>query len=89
MDEKTKQWRADLIKALSVFKHIEFINKNIGKEREVLIEKHPDKKTGMLKGVTRNYLTILLNSRDEKLLNTLQNAKITEFKNGKIYGELI
>ncbi len=89
VDEKTKQWRSDIIKALSVFKHIEFINKNIGKEREILIEKHPDKKTGMLKGVTRNYLTILLNSKDEKLLNTLQNAKITEFKNGKIYGELI
>lgn len=89
IDEKTRQWRADIVKALSMFKHIEFINKNIGKEREILIEKHPDKRTGLLKGVTRNYLTVLIKTDDKKLLNSLQNIVITEYKNGKIYGELI
>ena len=89
VDEKTRQWRSDIVKALSMFKHIEFINKNIGKEREILIEKHPDKRTGLLKGVTRNYLTVLVKTDDKNLLNTLQNIVITEYKNGKIYGELI
>ena len=89
VDIKIRQWRSDLIKALSMFKNIEFINKNIGKTREILIEKHPDKKTGLLKGVTRNYLTVLIKSEDTKLLNTIQNIKITEYKNGKIYGELV
>ena len=89
VDEKIRQIRADIVKALCFIKYTEFINKNTGKEHEILIEKHPDKKTGMLKGVTRNYLTVLINSKDEKLLNTLQKIKITNYKNGNIYGEFI
>lgn len=89
VDENIRQIRADVIKALSALKHIEFIKKNVGKIHEVLIEKHPDKRTGMLKGVTRNYLTVLINSKDNQLLNSLQQVKITKFENGKIYGELL
>lgn len=89
VDEKTKEKRAEIIKAISKKKLDEFIKKNIGTTREVLIEKHPDKKTGYLKGITRNYLTVLLNSKDESLLNTLTLAKITEYKDGKVYGELV
>lgn len=88
VEEKTRQIRADIIKALSAIKHIEFINKNIGKVTEILIEKHPDKKTGLLKGMTRNYLKVYLNSKDESLLNTLQKVQLTEYKNGKIYAEI-
>ena len=89
VDEKTKEQRANIIKAISHRKHEEFISNNIGKIREVLIEKRPDKKTGFLKGVTRNYLTVIINSKDEKLFNTLANVKITKYEQGKIYGELV
>lgn len=89
VDENIRQIRADVVKALSALKHIEFIKKNVGKIHEVLIEKHPDKRTGMLKGITRNYLTVLINSKDNQLLNSLQQVKITKFENGKIYGELL
>lgn len=89
VNENIRQIRADVIKALSTLKHIAFIKKNIGKIHEILIEKHPDKRTGMLKGVTRNYLTVLINSKDNQLLNSLQQVKITKFENGKIYGELL
>ena len=89
VDENIRQIRADVVKALSALKHIEFINKNVGKIHEVLIEKHPDKRTGMLKGVTRNYLTVLINSKDNQLLNSLQQIRITKFENGKIYGEIL
>lgn len=89
VDENIRQIRADVVKALSALKHIEFIKKNVGKIHEVLIEKHPDKRTGMLKCITRNYLTVLINSKDNQLLNSLQQVKITKFENGKIYGELL
>ena len=89
VDEKVRQIRADVVKAISALKHKEFIEENIGKTREILIEKRPDKKTGMLKGVTGNYLTVLTNSKDESLFNTLQKVKITKFENGKIFGELL
>ena len=89
LDDKTKQMRADIIKALSFIKRKEFIEKNIGKTHEVLIEKHFDKKLGLLKGVTRNYLTIIVNSKDESKFNSLQNVKITKQENGIIFGELV
>ncbi len=89
LDDKTKQMRADIIKALSFVKRKEFIEKNIGKTHEVLIEKHFDKKLGLLKGVTRNYLTVVVDSKDETKFNTLQNVKITKQENGIIFGELI
>lgn len=88
VDDKEKERRANIIKSISSNKYKEFINKNIGKVCEVLIEKHPDKHDDMLKGVTRNYLTIHLNSADINLANTLQRIKITDYRNGKIYGEL-
>ena len=87
--ENIRQERAEVVKQISKNKLDEFINKNIGKTTEILIEKHLDKNTGFLKGVTRNYLTVILNSNDEALENTLQKAKITEYKNGKLFGELI
>ncbi len=89
VDEKTKELRADIVKKISAKKLSEFVNKNVGTETELLIEKRPDKRTGFLKGVTRNYLTVITNSTDNNLLNTLQQVKITSFKEGKIYGELI
>lgn len=86
--ENVRQLRADTVKLLSRLKYQEFIEKNIGNEVEVLIEKHFDKNSGYLKGVTKNYLTVILNSKDSALLNTLQKAKIKSFEGGKLFAEL-
>ncbi len=88
IDDKVKENRATIIKNISKNKLTEFINKNIGKEYEILIEKHPDKNSGCLKGMTRNYLTVITDNNDLSLLNTIQKVKIKEYKNNKIYGEL-
>ena len=40
VDDKIKEKRADIVKAISKKKLSEFINKNIGTTREILIEKH-------------------------------------------------
>lgn len=89
VDEKEKKRRSDLIKAVSAKKYKEFVKRNIGINHEVLTEKFPDGKTGYLKGVTRNYLTVLIDSKDLTLTGTLQQIKITGNKNGKIYGKLL
>lgn len=87
--DEVKSKRASIIKEISKRKHEEFINKNIGKTLEVLIEKHPDKHTQNLKGITRNYLTVQIISDRTDLFNTIKNVKISKFENGKIYGELV
>lgn len=87
--DDVKNSRASVVKAISARKYNEFVEKNIGRVWEVLIEKHADKFDGRLKGVTRNYLTVHLNSDDLSKVNTLFYAKIIEVKDGKIYGELV
>ena len=87
--ESTRQIRSDVIKALSALKHRNFIEKNINTVQEILIEKKRDKRYNMLKGVTRNYLTVLIDNDNDNLFNTLQKVEITEYKNGKIYGKII
>ncbi len=70
LPDKIKDERATIIKKISAEKYQEFVNSNIGHEAEVLIEKHLDK-SGKFKGVTRNYLTLLL---DDGEFNSLKNV---------------
>lgn len=87
--DDVKNSRATIIKEISKEKLSNFIEKNIEKTLEVLIEKHPDKHSQNLKGMTRNYLTIQIPSDRTDLFNTLQMVKLVKFENGKIYGELV
>ena len=83
-DVKVK--RADRVKALSKAKYDEFLTSLVGKMSSILVEKRPDKTTGFYKGVTKNYVTILVKSDEKDLYNTIKNVKITEIKDGKLYG---
>lgn len=87
--DDVKNSRATIIKEISKEKLNKFIEKNLGKTLEVLIEKHPDKHSQNLKGMTRNYLTVQIPSDRTDLFNTLQMVKLVNFENGKIYGELV
>lgn len=88
ISDSTKNKRADIIKAISRDKYNTFITQNIGTIHEALIEKHRDKHSGNLKGISRNYLTVQIISDREDLYNTLCNIKIIKYENGIIYGEL-
>ena len=72
LPDKIKDERATVIKKISAEKYQEFVDSNIGHEAEVLIEKHLDK-SGKFKGVTRNYLTLLL---DDGEFNSLKNVVV-------------
>lgn len=87
--DDVKNSRATIIKEISKEKLNNFIEKNLGKTLEVLIEKHPDKHSQNLKGMTRNYLTVQIPSDRTDLFNTLQMVKLVKFENSKIYGELV
>ena len=87
--DEVKNRRATIIKEISKQKFKEFVNKNLGRVCEVLIEKHPGKHSGNLKGMTRNYLTVQIVSNRNDLFNTLQQVRLSEYKDGIIFGELI
>jgi len=75
LSDEIKEQRASIIKQISQEKLKIFKNDNVGTIQEVLIEKHPDKYTGKLKGVTRNYLNVLLDDGD---FNTIMDVKLTK-----------
>lgn len=90
VDDKTKERRAEIIKQISVQKHNEFLQKNFNTVQEVLIEKNLDKNTGLLKGVTRNYINVLMESEInfDLMRNSLHLVKITNVEKS-ILGEII
>ena len=90
LPENVKKQRADIIKKISNEKFCAFLNSNTGTEHEVLLEKHPDKNTGLLRGVTRNYLNVLIEntSANENRFNTFQKVKILRVENGGCIGEI-
>lgn len=89
LPDKVKEERATAIKKISAQKTKEFLEKNVGTVHSVLVEKHLDKHLNVLKGMSENYITVLLNSDDRNLINTTQKVKITEIKDGKAFGEII
>ena len=94
LSQATKEERASVIKAISAQKYAEFLERNLGSIQEVLIEKKPDRKTGFLKGVTRNYINVLIEQEGDFLQykNTLAQVKLSGFlddNSGKIKGGFI
>ena len=91
IDDKIKHERANILHKIAKEKFEIFKEKNIGHVTDLLIEKRPDKNTGMLKGVTANYLNVCLESSEKSLLNTIQKIKIVkqEKSNSRLIGKII
>lgn len=86
LDEKIKEERAAVIKQISAEKFFAFQKSNIGDVVGVLIEKHPDKKTGLFKGVTANYLNVIMPNAE---FNTLKKVKLTGLDGNRLIGEVV
>ena len=61
--KEEKHRRMKLVKDLSEVKHLEFLEKNIGETYFITPEKKPDKKTGLYKAVTPNYIKVLFKEK--------------------------
>ena len=72
LPDEVKEERATIIKQVSAEKFEEFLKSNIGTEQEVLVEKRLNK-DGNYKGVTRNYINVVLEDGE---FNTLKQIKI-------------
>lgn len=82
--EKIKHERAKMLQKIAKSKLDEFIEKNIGKNTNILVEKRVHKKSGLHKGVTPNYLNVLIeNNINEELNNEIVDIKITRYDKEK------
>lgn len=89
LSDEVKENRANLIKQISAQKTAEFLNKNLNTVHNAIIEKHVDKKTGVLKAMTENYITVLLDTKNKELINTMQKVRIIDLKDGKVFGVIV
>lgn len=80
ISNEEKKKRVGIIQNISDTKLNQFFIKNLNTENEVIIEKIRDKKTGLLKGVTKNYINVLIEA-DDKYKDTLQKIIISDFSN--------
>ncbi|MGD8768663.1 MAG: tRNA (N(6)-L-threonylcarbamoyladenosine(37)-C(2))-methylthiotransferase MtaB [Desulfobacterales bacterium] len=88
VDSKTIKVRCKIMRDLGHIKKKDFYKKFTGKTVEILIEDKRDKSTGLLKGITSNYIPVHVNG-DDNLKNTLVPVKIDSVKiDNTVFGTL-
>jgi len=68
--------RCRAIRELGQSKKEAFLNSQVGHRATVLVENRRDRGTGQLKGITSNYITVLVEG-DDHLMNTFQEVRLT------------
>lgn len=86
--QKTKKERAAILRELSAKKRETFSREFIGKTLPVLVEQTRDKKTGLHKGFSHNYLPVLLDKHPSSLVNTVVMTSIENYSEGKLQGRV-
>jgi len=82
VDSKIIKARCKKMRSLGQVKKEDFYKKFTGKPVEILIEDKRDKFTGLLKGITSNYIPVHVNG-DDNLKNTLVQVIIDKVKSDK------
>ena len=77
------------MRRLGVEKKVGFYNQFIGQTLDVLIEETRDKKTGLLRGISSNYIPVLVDAPDEHM-NTIVHVLIEKpTNNNSLAGTIV
>ena len=88
VDSKTIKARCEKMRNLGNEKKRNFYKKFKGKKVGILIEDKRDKSTGLLKGITSNYIPVHINGEDN-LKNTIVQIRIDSIEgNNRVFGAL-
>ena len=87
--ESIKRKRATILRSISATKRKEFTLRFLGKKLQVLVEKIKDKKTGFMKGVSQNYLPVLIDKTDFSSLNKVVIVQTQDIRDGELYGKIV
>ena len=84
-----KKQRAAIIRGLGTKKKENFTQRFLGKELRVLVEKIKDKRTGLMSGVSQNYLPVLIDKPDFSALNKIVIVQTQDIRYGELYGKIV
>lgn len=87
--EKIKKERAAILRELGAKKREAFALRFLGKTLPVLVEQTRDKKTGLAKGFSHNYLPVILDKHPASPVNTIVRVKIDHCREGKLTGGVV
>jgi threonylcarbamoyladenosine tRNA methylthiotransferase MtaB len=79
--------RSEILHDLGKEKWQSFIDRFVGQRLNVLIENRRDRKTGLLTGLSDNYIRVLLND-DDSLKNTIVSIQISKREDNILIGTL-
>lgn len=83
--ERIKEERCKRLRDLGSKKNLDFKKQHIGLTLEVLVEKEKDKETGLLRGLSENYLRVLLKG-DDSLKNKIVDVAVEGLKGDNLFG---
>ena len=87
MDPPTLRARSQKMRELGRQKRLQFYSRFTGKSAAVLIETKRDSSTGLLKGISSNYLPVLIDGPDD-LRNKIVEVKIEKLEGGQLFGRI-
>ena len=73
------------MRSLGGIKRLNFYRKSVGKRLPVLIEGKRDGTSGLLKGISSNYLPVLIDAGDD-LKNKIIDVKIERLEGTRLFG---
>ena len=80
--------RCEKMRRLGRSKRLEFYRNFIGKEIEVLVESSRHATTGLLKGLSSNYIPVLIEAGDDQM-NKLVTVKLTDPIDNALRGTIV
>ena len=80
--------RCKKMRCLGQLKRLQFYRSFIGNEVEILVESTPHAATGFLKGLSSNYMPVLIDADDDQI-NKLVTVKLTDQINDSLMGTIV
>jgi threonylcarbamoyladenosine tRNA methylthiotransferase MtaB len=72
-----KKERSQILRELNKKLMLKYQKKFIGKKRKIIVEEKRDNKTGLLTGITGNYIRVLVEGEDN-LMGKMKNVELIE-----------
>jgi tRNA A37 methylthiotransferase MiaB len=94
VDDKEIKKRAEIMRALGKQKRQTYYRQFLNQELSVLVEDRREKGTGRWKGLSRNYIPVLLNNKNganeyEDWVNQEWTIRVTELTEKSVIGKVV
>ncbi|MBN2845329.1 MAG: tRNA (N(6)-L-threonylcarbamoyladenosine(37)-C(2))-methylthiotransferase MtaB [Deltaproteobacteria bacterium] len=87
--ENIKKERARILREIDEEKRASFSSRFVGKRLSVLVEGKKDRKSGLMKGFSDNYIPILIEEANQSMTNCIVEVEGTETFDKKLKGKIV